>query len=44
MLCTADPDHDFEAVFDQLEPFNTHIRDVSKKLWSPGSICLWVVQ
>ena len=35
-LCTADPDHDIQAVFDRLEPLNTHIREVSRELWSPG--------
>ncbi|PVH69228.1 hypothetical protein DL98DRAFT_661797 [Cadophora sp. DSE1049] len=35
-LCTADLDHDFEAVFDRLEPLNTHIRETSRKLWIPG--------
>lgn len=35
-LYTADPDHEIQAVFDRLEPLNTHIREVSRELWSPG--------
>ncbi|PVH80700.1 hypothetical protein DL98DRAFT_515342 [Cadophora sp. DSE1049] len=35
-LCTSNPDHDFKAVFNRLEPLNTHIRETSRKLWIPG--------
>ncbi|PVH67313.1 hypothetical protein DL98DRAFT_443959 [Cadophora sp. DSE1049] len=35
-LCTGDPDHEFQAIFERLEPLNDHIRTVSQQLWSPG--------
>ncbi|CZR52909.1 uncharacterized protein PAC_02786 [Phialocephala subalpina] len=35
-VADPDPNAEFGAVFDRLEPLNAHIRETSLKLWTPG--------